>query len=118
MTEQFLRFRRVALLPQQHGQVVERNSEDGVVGLQAPSVNGQGGAKQPLRFRCIALLAPQRTEMIQRSVRHRRSYWVRPMKLKFGNSLEFVNDQMIEKMMQMTNTPTAVAIMGVVPSTA
>jgi hypothetical protein len=29
--------------------------------------------------------------------------------------LELVNDQMIEKMMQITNTPTAVAIIGIVP---
>ncbi len=54
--------------------------------------------------------------MIQRSVRHSRTYWSMPMKLKFGNSLELVNDQMIEKMMQITNTPIAVAIIGVVPS--
>src|SRR5262245_57222263 len=56
-------------------------------------------------------------ETIQRGVSHRRSYWPKPMKLKFGKSLELVNDQATEKAMQMTKTPIAVAAIGSVPIT-
>src|SRR5688500_20322131 len=56
-------------------------------------------------------------ETIQRGVSHSRSYWARPTKLKFGKSFEFVNDQMIEKAMQITKMPIAVAAIGRVPIT-
>ena len=38
--------------------------------------------------------------------------------LQPGEGFELVNDHRIEKKMQMTNTPIAVAIIGVVPRTA
>src|SRR5687768_13776294 len=58
------------------------------------------------------------TEIIQRSLFHSRSYWAKPTKVLLGKTLELVKLHHTEHRMQMTNTPTAVTIIGVVPITA
>ena len=56
-------------------------------------------------------------ETSHRGVDQSSSYCSNPTKLKLGNSLEVVNDQITVKMMQITKMTMAVAAMGSVPMT-